>query len=95
MTEEGIVYRDELDWFARMLPGLRVVYVITRPTDGWTGRCGYLDVQTVNAELGDPHSWTYYVVGPPPMVTAMDKVTAELDIADAQIVKENFAGYTS
>jgi ferredoxin-NADP reductase len=94
-TEDGIIYREELDQFALVLPDLRVIYVISRPSEGWTGHRGHIDAQALTAELGDPTAWTYYVVGPPPMVAAMDKLTAELGIADPRMVKENFAGYTS
>ncbi len=34
-------------------------------------------------------------MGPPPMITAMDKVMGQLEIPKAQIVVESFAGYTS
>ena len=79
MTEDGIVYREELDEFARALPGLRVVYVITEPRPSWTGRRGFITADMVADELGDPSRWTYYVVGPPPMIAAMDKVTEQLE----------------
>ena len=95
MTEDGIVYRDELDDFARVLPGLRVLYVITQPGMGWTGPRGYIDSRMVTSELGAPTDWTYYIVGPPPMIAAMDKLTTGLGIAGTRIIRENFVGYTS
>jgi ferredoxin-NADP reductase len=95
MTEDGILYRQELDEFSRVLPGLRVLYVITEPKQDWTGRRGFITAEVIEHELGDLSRWTYYVVGPPPMIAALDKVTGQLDIPEAQIVKENFAGYTS
>ncbi len=95
LTEDGIIYADELEEFARVLPGLRLVYVITEPGGTWTGHRGFIDTRTVSAELGDPSPWTYYVVGPPPMIAAMDKLMGELGITDAKIIKENFAGYPS
>lgn len=92
-TEDGIIYREELDEFARVLPGLRVVYVISRPTDAWAGRRGHIDAELVRAELGDTSLWTYYLVGPPPMVAAMEELTGLLRVPATQVVKENFAGY--
>jgi ferredoxin-NADP reductase len=45
--------------------------------------------------LADPSAWTYFIVGPPPMITAMDRVMQQLEIPQDQIVVESFAGYTS
>ena len=95
MTEDGIVYKDEFDEFEQKIAGLRVVHVITNPTESWKGYAGFITADTVRAELPDPDAWTYYVVGPPPMITAMDKVMAQLDIPEDQRVVESFAGYAS
>ncbi len=95
MTERGIIYRDELDDFARLLPGLRVIYVLTEPPEDWGGRSGFITAELIAEELHEPVAWIYYVVGPPPMIAAMDRVTAQLEIPAVQMVKENFAGYTS
>jgi ferredoxin-NADP reductase len=95
MTEDGILYREEMDEFASVVPGLRLVYVITEATEGWRGHHGFINADIVQGELGDASAWTYYVVGPPPMVAAMERVMGLLQIPEAQIVKESFAGYTS
>jgi ferredoxin-NADP reductase len=95
MTESGILYKAELEAIARTVPGLRLVYVITMPKKRWRGHRGFITAQTVRAELAAPQAWTYYVVGPPPMIAAMEKVTDELGIPQTQIVTESFAGYTS
>lgn len=95
MTEDGIVYKDELDEFARAIPGLRVVHVITKPSEEWRGYAGFITADIVRAELGDPSAWTYYIVGPPPMITAMDKVIEQLEIPATQVLVESFAGYAS
>jgi ferredoxin-NADP reductase len=94
-TEAGIVYREELDEFAQTIAGLRVVYVISAPTESWTGRSGHIDAEVIQSELGNPSPWIYYIVGPPPMVAAMNEVTSLLQIPGEQIVKETFAGYAS
>jgi Na+-transporting NADH:ubiquinone oxidoreductase subunit NqrF len=72
-----------------------VVYVITRPGESWQGHTGFITAGIVRAELDEPRAWTYYVVGPPPMITAMQKVIDELGIPETQVVTETFAGYAS
>lgn len=95
MTEDGIVYKEEFDEFERVVAGLRVVHVITKPTESWKGYGGFITADVIRAELADPGAWTYYIVGPPPMITAMDKVMGQLEIPKAHMVIESFAGYTS
>lgn len=93
MSDSGIVYKDELDGFAQTIPGLRVVHVIANPAEGWKGRTGFITADIVGAELTDASTWTYYIVGPPPMVTAMEKIMATLEVPGDQIMVEGFAGY--
>lgn len=95
MTEQEIIYRDELDRFAQTLPGLRVVYVITEPTDEWRGRSGFITAAMIAEELQHAPHWFYYIVGPPPMIAAMQEVTERLGVPEAQVAKESFAGYDS
>jgi ferredoxin-NADP reductase len=95
MTEDGIVYKDELEGFQQTVAGLRIVHVITNPTEAWRGHSGFITADTVRAELPDPAPWKYYVVGPPPMIKAMDAVLTKLGIPTEQQVVESFAGYAS
>jgi ferredoxin-NADP reductase len=95
MTEDAILYREQVEEFARALPGMRVVHVITKPTPAWDGYSGFITSDVVKAELGDPRDWKYYVVGPPPMIDAMEKVTNALEIPESRITVEGFAGYAS
>jgi ferredoxin-NADP reductase len=95
MTEDGIVYKSEFDEFELKIVGLRVVHVITNPTESWKGYGGFITADIIRAELADPGVWTYYISGPPPMITAMQKVMDQLEIPKAQTVVESFAGYTS
>jgi ferredoxin-NADP reductase len=95
MTEDGIVYKEEFDEFERKIAGLRVIHVITNPTEGWKGYGGFINADIIRTELAEPRAWTYYIVGPPPMITAMDKVMGQLEISKDRIVVESFAGYTS
>ena len=95
MTEDAILYRDQVEEFARRLSGMRVVHVITKPSPSWQGYSGFINSDVVTAELGDPQGWQYYIVGPPGMLDAMGKVMTALEIPSAQTTIEGFAGYTT
>jgi ferredoxin-NADP reductase len=95
MTEEGILYKEEMEECARVIPGLRVVHVITNPSPAWQGHSGFITSDIVKTELGDPEGWEYYVVGPPPMIDAMWKVIDALSVPHNQVTVEGFVGYGS
>lgn len=94
MTEDGVVYKDEFEEFQEKIDGLRVVHVITTPTESWTGYAGFITADIIRAELENPRAWTYYVVGPPPMVAAMNRLMSDLEIPQEQMVVESFTGYS-
>jgi ferredoxin-NADP reductase len=93
MTEDGIVFREELEAIAGRLPGVRIVHVLATPEDSWTGYRGFIRAEVIRAELGDPTEWTFYVCGPPPMIAPMRALLTELEIPSKQAVFESFAGY--
>ncbi|NLO27962.1 MAG: FAD-dependent oxidoreductase [Actinobacteria bacterium] len=95
MTEDGILYEEELDGLAQAVPGLHVVHVITEPTERWKGHSGFISTDILRAELHDPSIWTYYIVGPPAMVAAMQKLMEQLEVPPKRTVVENFAGYAT
>jgi ferredoxin-NADP reductase len=95
MSEDAIVYKEEFDDFERAVADLRVIHVITSPGENWKGYDGFINADIIRKELANPQEWTYYVVGPPPMITAMNKVLRQLQIAPEQIKVESFAGYES
>lgn len=93
MTADGILYRAELDEIAETIEEFRVVHVITNPPEDWSGHSGFITADILRAELGDTAAWTYYIVGPPAMIDAMQKLTEQLGIPPEQTVVESFAGY--
>jgi ferredoxin-NADP reductase len=95
MNEDGIVYKEEFDEFEDKITDLRVIHVITKPGESWRGYSGFINADIIRKELANPGDWTYYVVGPPPMITAMEKVMEQLQIPRDQIKVESFAGYES
>lgn len=95
MTEDAILYKDQIDEFSRAIPGLRVIHVITKPSESWKGYSGFITADIVRAELADPHSYEFYMVGPPAMIDAMWKVVKQLEIPGPQILVEGFTGYVT
>jgi CDP-4-dehydro-6-deoxyglucose reductase len=94
-TEADMLYREELDELAARHPQVRVIYTLSRPREGWSGRRGY--VQTHVRELwtelaalgqGAPHA---YVCGLHRMVGAVrDLLRKEMTVPREQVHSERY-----
>lgn len=75
-TEEGIVFRAELDALERKSaePGspcrLRVVHLLSSPSAEWTGETGRLDAEKLGRLCGETGSHSYYICGPSGFIDA-------------------------
>lgn len=93
LDEGSITFGDELDDLARPGAPLKLVHVLSSPSEAWEGHRGYISREIVEAELDDPSAWTHYVSGPPAMVEAMRALLVDLGLTRRQMVLENFEGY--
>jgi len=90
-VETQILYRDETLALKDTLD-LDIHYVLSEPPAGWTGPVGELTPEIVGACLdaiggGD---WLYFVCGPPPMMTSVERVLAARGIPRRRIATERF-----
>ncbi len=70
--------------FARMAShGVRLEVCFENPPVGWTGESGFLTADTVRRHLEDVGATPFYVAGPPPMVSAMERVLDDLGVPTA------------
>ena len=96
-TEDGIIFRDDLDKMAQDNKHLRIVYTLTaRDLDEtrWKGRRGHIDEAMIREEMPDYKDRVFYICGPPGMVKGLtDLLKNSLGIKKENIVLENFTGY--
>ena len=92
-TEDDIVFRGELDAMAgKTAPQLRVVHVLGRAEREWSGEQGFIDRAKIEKHvIGDIKNKTFYLCGPPPMMTALIAVLIELGVPSKRIRSERFA----
>jgi len=93
--EEDLLYREEFLEMARAHPHVRVEFTLSRPTQGWAGRTGY--VQTHVRELyagleaegkGEPH---VYVCGLERMVSAVrDLIRKDMGLPRQRVHSERY-----
>jgi predicted ferric reductase len=92
-TEEDIAFRSELNAIASQAPPrLRVVHVLSRAGEGWRGERGRIDRAMIGKKVtGELVAKTFYLCGPPPMMTAVIATLFDLGIPSHRIRSERFA----
>ena len=92
-SEEDIVFRQELSEIeAGGSPRLKVVHVLSKPTESWCGETGRIDGQKIQEFCGrNLREKAYYICGPPAMISATIKNLRDFSVANAQIHVEVFA----
>jgi predicted ferric reductase len=88
---DGVTFREELDGLAGGHPNLRVVHVLEKPPEGWTGEKGYIDAAMLKRHLPARYlRYQYFVCGPGPMMDAMDRALVTLGVPAERINTERF-----
>ncbi|MDP2232430.1 MAG: FAD-dependent oxidoreductase [Actinomycetota bacterium] len=85
---ECVPYLTELTAMAAV--DVRLVLVLERPDEGWTGEVGFITPQLVRATVGLDSAALWMVSGPPVMVEAMESVLDELGIPAEERMIERF-----
>ena len=92
--EGDIAFKEEFDEIQRLNGNIRVVYTVTRPTDGWIGLTGRVDAGLIRREVYDCHERVAYVSGPQLMVDDMVAALRNgLGMSDDSVRYQYFPGY--
>jgi predicted ferric reductase len=90
---ESATFREQLGELQRRgAPELDVVYVLSRPADGWRGERGRLDAMTLGRVIArDARSRNVFVCGPPAMAEAAEDALLALGVPRHHLHVEHFA----
>ena len=96
-TEADIVYKETFDLAAKYL-NLKVIYVVSDPRSEqskmkWVGKIGKVDGRFILEEIKDWKERTYYISGPPGMVSGIEKAVADLGVSNRHIKTDFFPGF--
>jgi ferredoxin-NADP reductase len=91
--EATIPFSAELASYATANPEIRVIHVLAAPGPGWTGERGFITADIVRRHVDPLDGWHWVVAGPPAMISAMERVVADLEIPVERVSFERFAGY--
>jgi predicted ferric reductase len=88
--EDEVIFGKEIDALAGEMP-LEVTYVISDPSDAWTGETGYVDAKLLDRLLPeDDGEINYFVCGPPPMMDQVEPALRARGVAPARLFSERF-----
>jgi ferredoxin-NADP reductase len=88
-----IPFRSFLDSLVSRLPGLSVMYTVTRPAEDWSGPRGRIDAGFLERHVPDLKHSHFLVSGPTSLVEGIRGVLSELGIDEGRIKHESFPGY--
>ena len=90
-TWDDVVFREELAELSETMPNLRVVQVLGRPPEGWTGESGYITPDVLRRHLPSQYRrYEYLVCGSSAMMDAMEKALTEVGVPFRQVSTERF-----
>lgn len=89
-TWEDITFREELDALKEKLD-LKIVHVLRKPPEDWTGETGYVDKELLQRYI-PLHRGTrqYFICAAPKMMDLVEIALAELDVPITNIHIEHF-----
>jgi len=90
--ESCIPFRRELE--AMSESGVRLVNVLEVPSPQWKGERGLITAELVARYVEPDACQSFFVTGPPAMVTAMERVLDELEVGPQKRIVERFGAVT-
>ncbi len=90
-TEEEFLWRKDLEGWPQRSPRLTTLVTLSRPSDAWTGRRGWVQVHLQEAvALAGPDAYAF-VCGPEPMVQAVMSTLREKHLPDLRVLRERYS----
>jgi ferredoxin-NADP reductase len=92
-TQNDLAFEQELEGMQGENKNLKVVFIVNEATNQWKGATGVITADMIKKELPDYLENVFYVCGPLPMVTAMEKLVVSTGLQKTQLKLEYFTGY--
>jgi len=86
------IFLQELQALSNSLPNFKLILTMTED-NGWKGEKRKIDSVFIKDYFPEVNQQHYMVVGPPPMVEAVEKALSEAGVEKSNIEIENFTGY--
>ena len=94
---EEITFREDLEKWSRVHPSLKLDLTVSKPElskTPWKGITGRIDGGLISKLVDIPSfKGTFWVCGPPPMVSAVEEALEKLKVPSSSVRSEKFTGY--
>ncbi len=87
---EDIIFHDEIEDRAARHAQFQVTHVISEPSPGYTGCCGFVSADLLKNVLDDVSTKTFYLCGPDVMYRFCRRELSKLGIPDRKVRNEMF-----
>ncbi|HSN81884.1 MAG TPA: NADH:ubiquinone reductase (Na(+)-transporting) subunit F [Polyangiales bacterium] len=96
-SKRDIFYREEFERLAAENPNFTYVVALSEPREGdeWDGPVGFIHQVLHDEYLIDheaPEDCEYYMCGPPLMISAVQKMLADLGVPDENVMFDDYGG---
>ncbi len=92
-TENDIAFKQEFEKMQEENKNLKIVFTVNEASPQWKGAVGLITADMIQKELPDYKENMFYLCGPPPMVTAMEKLIVSIGLQKEKLKLEYFTGY--
>ena len=92
-TENDLAFRKEFEDLSQKNKNLKLVFTVGQASPQWRGLVGNLTADVIKRELPDFKDNVFFTCGPPPMISAMEKLVESLGLPAEKLKKELFIGY--
>ncbi len=95
---EEITFKKELEDWSKNYSNIKIVMTVSRPEKSpWNGPTGRIDENLIRSQFDIWHLMpdvpTFWISGPPPMVSAIEEILEKMGISSEKIRSEKFTGY--
>ena len=92
-TENDTAFKQELEQMQEENKNLKIVFIVNEATPQWKGAVGLIAAEMIQKELPDYMENMFYLCGPQPMVSAMEKLMDSIGVQKEKLKMEYFTGY--
>jgi glycine betaine catabolism B len=93
-NQNDMTFKEDFEEIEKKNPNLKLVFVAAEAGSDWMGKRGFINADLIKEEAPDFKERMFYACGPPPMVSAMQKLIADLGLPQSQLKLEALVGHT-
>ena len=87
---EDVIFRDELEALATAHANVKVDFIMSETSAGWSGLCGFMDEAVISSLIGSVEGKTFFLCGPAGMHVLCEDALCALGVPGRRIKREAY-----